>query len=333
VQKKRAAEKTGRQADVARLRVGDFLDRWLAEMKPNVRPSTWASYERVVRLHLAPNVGGIPFGQFAAADVNRLYAKLARNNISPGNVRKVAEVLASAMEYAVREGSIVVAPTRGAVKPTVIRPVVEVFTDEEAKAILYAAKGHRLEALFAVAIGTGAREGELFALDTADVDLIAGTVHIRRSLDWSDGVVRFPPPKSKRGIRYIALPSFARDALARHLHGRAVGPVFTDVDGGHLRKSNFVRRTWKGLLAKAGISYRCFHTTRHTHASRLLADGVDPAEVARRLGDSIETLLRTYSHWMPTGQDTAARVDALYTQPDAKLNLQGGGKGAERRAS
>jgi integrase len=254
-----------------------------------------------------------------------MYAKLARNNISPGNVRKVAEVLASAMEYACREGSLVVAPTRGAVKPTVIRPVVEVFTDEEAKAILDAAKGHRLEALFALAVGTGAREGELFALDASDIDLAVGSVHIRRSLDRSDGAVRLQPTKSKRGIRCIALPSFARDALALHLNGRAVGPVFTDIDGGYLRKSNFVRRTWKGLLAKAGVSYRRFHTTRHTHASRLLAVGVDPAEVARRLGDSIETLLRTYSHWMPTGQDTAARVNALYGQPAGYSNFQGGG--------
>src|SRR5262245_28190396 len=85
VKRKRVAERTGRQADAAKLTVCDYLDRWLTETKPNVRPATWASYERVVRLHLAPNVGGIPFGQFAAADVNRLYGKLARNDVSSGN--------------------------------------------------------------------------------------------------------------------------------------------------------------------------------------------------------------------------------------------------------
>jgi hypothetical protein len=50
-----------------------------------------------------------------------------------------------------------------------------------------------------------------------------------------------------------------------------------------------------------------------THASRLLAAGVDPAEVAKRIGDKIETLMRVYAHWIPTAnRNTAAKVDAIY---------------------
>jgi integrase len=342
VRKKRAVERTGRQADAARVTVGEFLRRWLEEAKANLRVSTWASYERVLRLHVVPHVGGIPLAQFATADVNRLYAKLAKAGVTPGNTRKTAEVLASAMEAAVREGSIVVAPTRGAAKPRVTRPVVDVFTDDEVRAILIAAAGHRLEALFVVGIATGARAGELFGLETDDVNPEAGTLHIRRSLDETGGEFRLQPPKSKRGVRTIALPAFACDALARHLNGRAAGPVFTDSDGGALRKSNFVRRDWRAVLRAAGVPYRKFHTLRHTHASRLLAAGVDPAEVAKRLGDSLSVLLTTYSHWMPTGQDTAARIDAIYgdsgdpvrmpTGSGSILTLQGGDKVAGRRA-
>ena len=41
--------------------------------------------------------------------------------------------------------------------------------------------------------------------------------------------------------------------------------------------------------------------------------GVNPAEVARRLGDRIETVMRCYAHGIPTvGRDTAAQVDAIY---------------------
>jgi integrase len=50
------------------------------------------------------------------------------------------------------------------------------------------------------------------------------------------------------------------------------------------------------------MKYRKFHTTRHTHASRLLADEVDQTEVARRLRDRIETLMRVYAHWMPAAR-------------------------------
>ena len=69
------------------------------------------------------------------------------------------------------------------------------------------------------------------------------------------------------------------------------------------------------LLARAEVTYRKFHTLRHTHASRLLAAGVDPAEVAKRIGDRIETLMRVYAHWIPTtNRDTAAKVNAIYTE-------------------
>lgn len=60
------------------------------------------------------------------------------------------------------------------------------------------------------------------------------------------------------------------------------------------------------------------YTLRHTHASRLLADGIDPAEVAKRIGDKIETLMRVYAHWMKPSRNTASRVDAIYKdQPKA----------------
>jgi len=90
-------------------------------------------------------------------------------------------------------------------------------------------------------------------------------------------------------VRVIGLPKFALDAIRRHLRDRGPGPVFMTSTGGYIAKSNFVRRDWKSLLTAAKVPYRKFHTIRHTHASRLLADGVHPAEVAKRVGDSIET--------------------------------------------
>jgi integrase len=67
------------------------------------------------------------------------------------------------------------------------------------------------------------------------------------------------------------------------------------------------RQTWRPLLAAAGVPYHKFHAARHTHASRLLIDGVPVPEVARRLGDTQETILRTYSRYLP-GAGPARRV-------------------------
>jgi integrase len=314
VGKKRAAEQGGRRPNADRETVGEYLDHWLHDIaKPNTRDNTWARYEQVVRLHLKPHVGGVPLRQLTVSRVTKLWADLGRDGMAAGTVKKCSEVFATAMEAAVAEERIPVAPTANAAKPKVIRGEVEVFTDDEVRALIAAAAGHRFEALFLIAFGTGAREGELLALESTDFDLAAGTVRITKMLDQGNDGFRLQPPKSRAGVRTLDLPAFALDAVRRHLDGREPGPAFTSEAGTYMEKTNFIRRVWGGLLDRAGLKYRKFHTCRHTHASRLLADGIDPAEVARRIGDKIETVMRTYAHWIHThGRDTAGRIDAIY---------------------
>ena len=321
LRKKQLAEKGGQQPHENKETVGEHLAHWLTNVaKPNTRSNTWSRYEQVVRLHLKPRVGGIPLRKLTVSHVTKLWAELGADGMTPGTVKKCSEVFASALECAVSERKIPVAPTANAAKPRVIREEVEIFTDDEVKRILIAASGDRFEAFYAVAVGTGAREGELLCLEAADFDLAAGTVRVVKTIDErADGSFFLNPPKSKSGTRTVSLPAFALDAVRRHLDGRAPGPAFTTATGSYVTRSNFIRKDWTPLLEKAKVPYRKFHTLRHTHASRLLAAGVDPAEVAKRIGDRIETLMRVYAHWIPgTNRDTAAKIDAIYGGPETK---------------
>jgi integrase len=312
---KKKAEKGNIQPNDDKETTGEHLDFWLNSIaKPSVRPGTWARYEVVVRLHLKPNIGGVPLRKLTVSQVTKLWSDLAEGGMSTGTIRKCSEVLGTAMEAAVTLEKIAVAPTAGAIKPRVIEKQVEVFVDEQITTIMDASAGHRLEALFKLGIGTGAREGELLCLEKEDFDLIRGEVRITKTIDETKGMTTIVPPKSKAGIRTVSLPEFALLAVRNHLKGRGPGPAFTTATGTYLQRSNFIRQEWAPLLEKAHVSYRKFHTLRHTHASRLLQAGVDPAEVAKRIGDKIETLIRVYSHWIPANRQTAAQVDAIYNQ-------------------
>ena len=83
--------------------------------------------------------------------------------------------------------------------------------------------------------------------------------------------------------------------------------VFCAPQGGYQRKSNFERRVWKRIRAKAGIPDSVvFHDLRHTHASQLLSIGTNVKVVQERLGHAtIQITLDTYSHLMPGMQDAA----------------------------
>jgi integrase len=90
--------------------------------------------------------------------------------------------------------------------------------------------------------------------------------------------------------------------------------VFTDSEGGPIRKSNLLRRNYKPLLKQAGLPPATrFHDLRHSAATLLLAQGVHPKIVQERLGHSTITLtLDTYSHVLEGMQrEAATKLDAI----------------------
>lgn len=304
IRRQREAEQAGKLPETDRTTVAEWLNHWLERFAATTtRESTLERYRQIVRVHLIPKLGGIKLKALTSQDISRAWSKLVEEKHSPGNIQKCSQVLSSALTKAAKEGMIPVSPSANATVPRVDRPPIEVFSDGDIAAILATVKGHRLESLFLMAIGTGMRQGELFALQWEDVS--AGTVHVKRTVTSG---TKIGPPKSARGVRVIDLPAFVTAAMPPS----GKGFVFTSEEGGILRKSNFIRRDFAPMLAEAKIRYRKFHTFRHTHASRLLSAGVDVAEVARRLGDSIQTVMRCYAHWMPTWKGTAGVIDGIY---------------------
>ena len=73
-------------------------------------------------------------------------------------------------------------------RPKVTRRDIPAIAPDQAGALLDAAAGHRLEALFVFAVTSGMRQGELFGLRWQDVDAAAGVVRVRYSLEDLDGV-------------------------------------------------------------------------------------------------------------------------------------------------
>jgi integrase len=321
--KKKKAEETasgGRLGDVAGLTLGQFLDHWLNNVsKPSVEPTTWPSYERCVRLHLKPRVGGIKLEQLRPLHIETLFAEMQKDGISGGNAKKVSEILSTALEHAVRVEMVRSNPAASVPKPRAEGEEIVPFTREEIMRIRSAAAGNRLEALFALAISTGAREGEILGLGWEHVDFEEATIHIQRALAVVPTGFLLKKPKSQRGNRVIELPPFAVELLAGHRkkmvaegNGQAA-VIFCTKTGNFIGKSNLIRQVYAPLLEKADVDYRKFHTFRHTHVSELLHRGESVMDVARRIGDRPEVILKTYAKFLPgNGGRIASRLEKMY---------------------
>ncbi len=208
--------------------------------------------------------------------------------------------------------------------PKVVRTEVEILNAEQIADALRKLEGHPLYPIVALAIGTGARRGEIAALRWSDIDLDAATVRIERALEETKGATRMKLPKTAAGRRTISLPSFAVDALRDHrrqtlelrlkigigaLPGDA--PVFGDIEG-NWPTPHGITKSWRRAVQSRGLPRITFHSLRHSHASALIAAGIDVVTVSRRLGHASPALtLSTYSHLFTNSDDkAAAAIDA-----------------------
>jgi integrase len=300
----------GTLSDIGRLTVSAFLSQWLeSSAKPATRATTFAGYMCIVERHIVPAIGGLPLAKLAPAHVQGLYSRLDRKGASVYTRRLTHAVLHRACKQAVTWGMIPRNPVDAVEAPRVPRSDIRPLSAEQAKELLAAAKGDRLEALFVLALTTGMRLGELLGLQWANVDLAAGYLTVRHSLQELNGRLTLSEPKTAKSRRKIELSALAVESLAAHRKRNLTigGHVFRDTQGGPVRRSNFHRRCFKPLLERAGLEDMRFHDLRHTAATLMLASGEHPKVVQETLGHStISMTIDTYSHIMPTMQREAA---------------------------
>ncbi len=203
------------------------------------------------------------------------------------------------------------------------------LTLDQAKALLAAAEGDRLSALWMTMLMCGLRPGEAAGLYWEDVDQLAGVIHVRRSLKVIAGQsVVTESVKSKASRRSLDAPKPVLDALAsqftkqtdeRELLGSIwVGTqplVFTTSIGTPLDPSK-IRRAFKALTERAGLGADWHpHELRHSNASLLSAAGVPIEKISDLLGHSeTRTTERTYRHELASSiSHGKAAMEQLFT--------------------
>jgi integrase len=304
------------------LTVAEYLDRWLDSTRDSVKPVSWENYARTVRLHLKPALGSAKLAKLAPARVQSLYDD-KRRTLSPASVKLIHAVLSKALSQARMWRLISENPATATVRPKRRVEEIRPLTGEQAKSLLASASGHRYEAIFVLALTTGARIGELLALRWTDLDADAGVLRIERTRSAAKSGPRFTTPKGGKGRSAYLAPS-ALAALRRHrarqgeerLKAGAAwedsGLIFTTRTGTLVRPSTVSDGAFKPLLRRAGLPNIRFHDLRHTAATLLLSANVHPKLVQELLGhSSIALTLDLYSHWIPSmGDQTAAAIEA-----------------------
>ncbi len=319
----------GTHIDPSKLTVGEYLDDWLDKAAPlTAGPVTLERYREFVRLQIKPHLGTESLQALRPKHIREWHqALIDEGKISLRTIANAHGALRTALARAVTDEILARNVARIIKPPTWETAEVVILTKDQIAEVFDKLAGHPLYPIVAVAIGTGARRGEIGALTWGAVDLDAGTMTIRQALEQTRaGGTRVKAPKTKAGRRTIGLPAVTVAALREHriktLELRlACGagalrddtPIFATLEG-EWPSLYLITNQWRDAVRTLGLPKITFHALRHCHASALIAAGLDVVTVSRRLGHSKASItLDVYAH-LSTNNDAAATaaIDAIF---------------------
>jgi integrase len=211
-----------------------------------------------------------------------------------------------------------------------------VWTRDEVRAFLEAARGSRYHAAYVLALTCGLRRGEILGLRVGDFDRTEGTLRIRRSVIALNGRTVEGVPKTERARRTLYLPPETKVALLERLDVLArervdavsVGAWRGDLDPylfgtsiGTATSPRNLLRNFAAAQRRAGVEHLRFHDLRHTYGSFAIGQVPLPALSARMGHHRPSYTADVYAHEIPgTGPESAVPLAELLGERSGRTN-------------
>jgi integrase len=311
----------GSYVEPTKTTVADFVrgrvDQWEAAPE-GITAHTAQRYRQLTEHQIVPHLGAKTLQKLTRLDIEGWHNALHQAGLAARTIGHAHRVLHQAIGDAESDGLVpknvcrLHKATKAAEREMVIVQDVPGFIAK--------IRGSRLYVHALLALVGGLRLGEVLALRDRHVDLDKKVIHIREAIeDTKAHGVRIKSPKTRAGRRDITLPDIAVAGLSEHRRqlletrmklGAGKLPndalFFTTLDGRPLRPGN-VSSDWGEIAANIGMPEITFHALRHSHASQLIASGVDIVTISKRLGHANPSVtLATYAHMFHTDDRKAA---------------------------
>lgn len=321
----------GLVVDGKSLKFTEFVEIWKRDYgSKELVPSTYKRYCRILETRLLPYFGHFYINKIKPTDIMHFYDLLSRdtqlvrkkgnngkktlNPLSGKTILEHHRLLRAMLHKAVYWQLIISNPAERVQPPKARKPKRRYYDDEQCKILL-----HNLSLLgedqikykvaIILTIFTGVRLGELMGLEWQDIDLKTGIVSINRSSQYlADKGVFTKTPKTESSIREVAIPDFVVSLLEQYKlwydeQKSFYGELWTDsnrlfvqADGKPMHPST-ISKWFVKYVGQIGLPVINFHRLRHTNATLLIAQNIDVAVVAARLGHAqITTTYNFYVH-------------------------------------
>lgn len=280
-------------------------DHWLPVLFPTFKFSTRKGYEYLLGKHLLPYFGKERLCDINRANVQTFVASLGRR-LAPKSVQLARNLLSKVLATAVEWGFLTDNPVRLVrLPPRSVQPAKRYLTREQVQRLLQALR-EPAGTLVLLAVLTGMRRCELFALRWGSVDFSRRIISVRESV--YEG--HFSTPKTRSSVRDIPMsPAVVQALRARAIDASDGALIFASRKGTPLNPRNLMRRVIWPACDRVGLSRIGWHVLRHTCSTLLSDRGEALPTVQALLGHSHVQTTLGYTH--PVFGTERAAVEGL----------------------
>lgn len=292
------------------------------------KPKSVATYRQMFTYHILPALGDMRLKDVTHRLIQALITNLHTAGRSDKTISLVRAAGRQAWAAAMKDGLTDKNPWQGLTLPSGNKKDPTFLTLDQARALLIAARGERLEVALRLMLSLGLRRGEVCGLRWGhDVDLDKGTLTVNGTLQYIPGRgLEWGEPKTKTSKRAFKLPPSLKAALVWHKQQqeqerRAMGKlwhdsgyVFVTASTGGALNSNALYEVFKRAAKAAALPGGTSpHTLRHSCASFMYAEGTPLKTISAYLGHANITITSTiYVHLFQSELDqTAETVEGL----------------------
>lgn len=303
------------------IKLDNWFNQWIKIYKEkSVRPNTLREYTHIYNKNISPFIGNRNINSLVKSDIQRIITLAHTNGYWYERQNKIKVILSDLMARALEDNLILKNPVLGAKVIDKKESKAKSLTLEEQNIFFEYCKNTFYDNMFNVAVNTGMRPGELFALTESDIDFENGFIDVNKTLVYQKYLTdtrktfHLEEPKTKQSYRKVPINSVCKIYLERQIQQKAIvsskrpkeqndflfttkyntpinSVIYADAIHAVIREINLLRPNNDLFKNFSG------HTFRHTFATRCFEHEIDPKVVQSYLGHaSVKMTLDLYTH-------------------------------------